>query len=302
MQNFVSTNPARNRTADSFNNPRALNDATYFDFYNRLKLLATTAFEWKGMPESINLRFLESALFMYGMAIFAKPTKIPLDYVVAKCTVAGALNVYDEPVNYHAFGIGYSEDFRADDCVLIRNNPIRYSTHATVELFARRLYEVERSLDTNIKGQKFPIVLVGTNSQILTLKNIYAQYDGNYPVIYADKSLDLEGIKAINTDSPFVADKLMSYKHDIWNEAMSFLGINNANTDKRERLITDEVTANDQLVQLAAEAMLATRREAAKAISKMYGLSVTVEQKQTESAELPEQPDYSEAGKDGGTE
>lgn len=297
MYNIATGSPILGRGGEGYNNPKALNNATFLDYYNRLKLLATTIFEWKGLPDSINLRFLENTLFQYGQAVYAEdPNLGPL---VAKVTVSGKLNHYDEPVSYHAYGVEYDRNFAATDCVLIRNNPLRAATHTTIELFARRLAEAERAMDVNIKGQKYPVVLVGSNSQILTLKNVYAQYDGNAPVIYADKSLDLEGIKAIKTDSPFVADKLMAYKHDVWNDALTFLGINNANTDKRERLITDEVTANDQMIEVAAEVMLATRREACEAIRKLYGVNCSVSMKQFQATAPVEQPDRSEAGKDG---
>lgn len=290
----------------SFQNAKVLNAATYADFFNRLMLLATTLYEWRGLPPAINLRFLERTLFLMGKAVFhVDPTLGPM---VSKVTPAGQLNYYDEPVKVKVWGINYQRDMGLDECVVIRNNPLMEPTRTTIQLFANRLYEVERALDLNVKAQKFPILIRATQQQQLSLMNIYAKYDGNAPVIVVDKALDPDSVKVFRTDAPFVADKLMSYKHDIWNEAMSFLGISNANTDKRERLITDEVAANDQLIQLAAEAMLATRREAAAEISKRYGLNVTVRVKEYEGAEADEmtppsrEGDSGDSGEDGGTD
>ena len=88
--------------------------------------------------------------------------------------------------------------------------------------------------------------------------------------------LDDNAIRAIKTDVPYVADKLLVYKHELWNECLTFLGINNINGDKKERLIVDEANANTQLIELSADIMLASRQEAVKEINKKFGLNIIV--------------------------
>ena len=295
------TRPDQQRPqAGPYQTATALNGATYMDLFLRLKGLATTVYEWKGMPELVNLRFLERILFEYGKAVFLKHKDY--GFMVAKVNSLGGLNYYDAPVRYHAYGTGgFSADLDVGDCVVIRNNPMMEPTLTTIQLFATRLYEVERSIDVNVRQQKFPMVLSVSPQQELTLRNIYKQYAGNEPVIVVDRMLDRESaLKAINSGAPYVSDKLTVLKHDIWNECMSFLGINNANTQKRERLISDEVQANDQLIQVAAEVMLATRREAAEEISKLFGIAVSVDVKRFETADTIESPDNSEADPEAG--
>jgi hypothetical protein len=257
-----------------FDKAALLNNVTYIDYYNRLRQLAISMFEWEGFPDSVNVRFLERTLFTLGRAIFINDES--MGYLTLKCTYAGNINVYEEPVAYTAYSINYNKVYDRDNCVIIRNNFDELPTEMTIQLFARRLYEVERTLDTNIKAQKTPVLVKCDEKQRLTLKNLYMQYDGNYPFIFGDKSLDSDLFKVLKTDAPFVADKLMLYKHDIMNECLSFLGINNANTDKKERLIVSEAESNTQMVQMAAETMLKTRRIAAEEINKKYNLNVTV--------------------------
>ena len=67
------------------------------------------------------------------------------------------------------------------------------------------------------------------------------QYDGNEPFIFGDKDMEFDGIKCLKTDAPYVADNLQVLKHQIWNEALTFCGIENSNQDKKERLVADEV-------------------------------------------------------------
>ena len=146
----------------------------------------------------------------------------------------------------------------------------------SMELFALRLYEAERTADVNIKAQKTPVLLLMDEKQRLTMENIYSQYDGNKPVIFGDKnSLGENVIKAINTQAPFIADKIIDYKKEIWNEALTFLGINNIMVDKKERLITDEANSNNELINLNLQSYLAPREEACRQFNEKFGFTGT---------------------------
>jgi hypothetical protein len=215
-----------------------------------------------------------------------------------RCTPSGTLNNYDEAVSYTAYSTVYNHKFPRDECVLIRNNYLERPTDNSVVLFATRLTEAERTIDTNIKAQKTPVLIRCDDKDRLTMKNLYRDYEGNEPFILGGKSLNLDGLKVLKTDAPFVADKLQVYKRDIWNEALTFFGINNANTEKRERLITDEVNANNEVISVNAEAMLLTRQEAATAINKIFDLNVSVKMRSfREYGEQPkETPDDTEGG------
>ena len=145
-----------------------------------------------------------------------------------------------------------------------------------MELFALRLYEAEQTAMINIKAQKTPVLLLMDEKQRLTMENIYSQYDGNRPVIFGDKnSLGENVIKAINTQAPFIADKIIDYKKEIWNEALTFLGINNIMVDKKARLITDEANLNNELINLNLQSYLAPRQEACKQFNEKFGFTGT---------------------------
>ena len=153
----------------------------------------------------------------------------------------------------------------------------RVPTASTLELFAYRLYECERTCDVNIKAMKTPILLLVDDKQRLTLKNVYTQYDGNEPVIFGDKhGLDLEELRSISTQAPFVADKIMVYKRQIWNEALTFLGINNIlEEEKKERLTTGETNANNELINLNLQSYLAPRQYACDQFNEKFNLKGT---------------------------
>jgi hypothetical protein len=260
-----------------------MNILTANDYYDRLKTIALSLFEWENLPDSCNARFLELSLYAYGRALFIYDDE--LGYLNMKCTPSGTLNNYDEPVSFTAYSTIYQKDFLRDNCVLIRNNYLERPTDNSVVLFASRLTEAERTIDTNIKAQKTPVLIRCDDKDRLTMKNLYKDYEGNEPFILGGKALNLEGLKVLKTDAPFVADKVQNYKHEIWNEALTFFGVNNANSDKRERLITDEVNANNEVISINAQAMLLTRLEACKWINEKYGLNVSVKMRSFEGQE-----------------
>ena len=82
-------------------------------------------------------------------------------------------------------------------------------------------------------------------------------------------------VKAINTEAPFVADKVMQYKKAIWNEALTYLGINNIIEEKKERLISDEANSNNELINLNLQSRLAPRQEACRQFNEKFGLAGT---------------------------
>lgn len=252
-----------------------LNNKTYIDYYNRLMELALNVFEWENLPPSVDERFLELTLYEMGYCLYFNDEII--GNLALTCTIGGQLDVYRIPVLRRAYAVnGYNKMCSAKDSVLIFNNYLHTPTQLTIELFARRLYEIERAIDVNVKAQKTPTLILSSEQQRLTMKNLYMQYDGNEPFIFGDKNMDIEGIKSLKTDAPFVADKLENLKHQIWNEALTFCGIENSNQDKKERLVSDEVGSNYGNIEAQRNIMLSARKQAVKKINAMFGTNIDV--------------------------
>lgn len=252
-----------------------LNNKTYIDYYDRLMELALNVFEWENLPPTVDERFLEITLYEMGYCLYFNDPII--GNLALTCTIGGRLDVYRIPILRRAYAVnGYNKMCSAKDSVLIFNNYLHTPTLLTIELFARRLYEIERAIDVNVKGQKTPKAILSSEQQRLTMKNLFMQYDGNEPFIFGDKNLDIEGIKSLDIGSPFVADKLQILKHQIWNEALTFLGIENSNQDKKERLVSDEVGSNYGNVEAQRNVMLNARRQAVKKINAMFGTDINV--------------------------
>lgn len=255
----------------------AITNVTTFDFYvDRLTELAISMFEWKNLPDGIDERFLELTLFTDGQAVFFKD-EIAEQYACLQVTTNGRLNKYRVPIIRMAYAVnGYNKELTIDNSVIIYNNRLRQPGVRYVNMYAKRLWDLDRTIDVNAKAQKTPILVQCTEAQRLTLLNLYKDYDGNSPFIFGDKNLDLTGLKSINTGAPYVADKIYTLKTQIWNEALTYLGISNINIQKKERLITDEVVRNQGGTIASRYSRLKARRQACEEINKMFGLNISV--------------------------
>lgn len=252
-----------------------MNNRTYLQYYNRLTELAISMFEWQNLPETIDQRFLEMCLFSDGMCIFFQDEV--LGYLSLQCMIGGKLNVYRIPMERKAYATnGYQRELDGTNSVIIFNNYLHTNSMLDVEMFSKRLYNLDRAIDVNANAQKTPVLIQCDESQRLTMKNLYKQYEGNEPFIFGSKGLDANGLKVLQTGAPYVADKLYELKTQIWNEALTYLGISNINVVKKERMITDEVTRNQGGTVASRYSRLESRRQACKQINEMFGLDIWV--------------------------
>lgn len=264
------------RKHDIFDESMILNNLTYRQYLNRLTELAISMFEWKNLPDTVDARYLELHLFETGCMVYFKDEII--GDLCLDCIVNGRLDVYGNPLLRRAYSgyNNYQKLLKSNNSVIIWNNYLHGNSILDVEMFARRLYNIDRIIDVNANAQKTPVLLQGTEKQRLTLLNLYKEYDGNAPFIFGDKNLDINSLKAFSTNAPYVCDKLYQLKTQIWNEALTYLGISNINIQKKERLITDEVTRNQGGTIASKYSRLEPRRQAVEKINDMFGTNIEV--------------------------
>lgn len=245
--------------------------------YKRFKLLAMNMFKYGGLEDiSVEERHLEEFLFNEGKAIVFEDPELGL--MCLKGEGYGS-NVLGDPIEYLVAGFKYSKRVKAEDCVVIENNKLRMPTRDVINYFVNQLYEVVRTRDTNIKTLKIPFVGVCTDKNALTIKKIMSAINDNEPCVFINKevvNID-ELIKVIPTGVKPLTAELTDQYHDILNEALTYLGINNANTDKKERLISNEVNANNQFIESCSQLFLESRQRAVDKINKKFGTNITVE-------------------------
>lgn len=265
---------------DAFRDAVLMNNRTYIDYLERMKKICLSLFEWENLPPSMNARFLEMCLYYNGQGALLYDDDY--GYINTMASDGGYINIYGLPTEIVCYSYRFNQRRslymtdtgaeKGDECILVMNNYERIPTQAMVTLFAYRLAEAQRTADVNIKAQRTPVLITTDQKQYFTLKKMYEEYDGNTPAIFADKNvISPDALKSLKTEAPFIANDIMDYKREIWNEFLTTMGISNL-SEKRERLISNEVDSNNELVNLNLQSQLITRKEACKQFNEKYGL------------------------------
>ena len=259
-----------------FDDSLAMNNRTYLQYLNRLTELAISMFEWKNLPPTVDPRYLELKLFENGCVVYFNDDVI--GDLCLDCIVSGRLDVYGYPILRRAYSgyNNYQKLLKPDNSVIIYNNFLRTNSVLDVKMFARRLATLDRIIDVNSNAQKTPVLIRSSEKQRMTMVNLYKEFDGNAPFIFGDKDLDLSNLTVLKTDAPYVADKIYQLKTEIWNEALTYLGISNISVNKKERLISDEVTRNQGGTIASRYSRLESRRQAVKHINEMFNKEIEV--------------------------
>jgi hypothetical protein len=266
----------RKREKTLFGESATVNNLTYMQYLNRLTELSVSMFEWKNLPPTVDARYLELHLFETGSMVYFDDDVI--GNLCLDCLPSGRLDVYGNPVLRRAYSgyNNYQKLLKESNSVIIWNNYLHTNSILEVKMFARRLYNLDRIIDVNANAQKTPVLIQGTEQQRLTLKNLYKEFDGNSPFIFGDKNLDLNSLKCLQTGAPYVCDKLYNLKQMYWNEALTYLGINNTGAQKRERMLAIETSQAQGGTISSRYSRLQSRREAVEKINAMFGTNIEV--------------------------
>lgn len=272
------------------------NSEVFWYNFNRLKLKAISMFEWINLPKEIDERYLELMLCQNGYVCFFKDQLVPdVDtYFALQCTLGGRFNVYNIPTVYQIYtASGYQTRRTAEDSVIIYNNLLHSPSVPLLMYHAYTIANVERTIEINLNQLKRPYIFLVPENQRFTFTKLVNDIKNNQDVIIGNKDLNLDNLNPINTITPNNTLDLYTLKKRYYNEALTDMGINNLNVDKKERLVSDEVSSNDEDVLINRNSMLYARKIACKQINDMFGLNIDVkfrndfmEEKQEEYIEI----------------
>lgn len=246
----------------------------YLDLFTEI---AISSFEWVGLPSTIDARFIEVGLYEDKAMIYFDDDV--MGNLCLRGILGGQLDVYDIPLDRMAYSSnGYQRNCNRDNSVIIWDNMTHWCCKDKMTLYAKRLAELDASIDINCKAQRTPILIKGSEQQQLALQNAYMQYDGNQPVIFASNDFmngDGSSFGVFTTGAPFVADKLYELKVNLWNEALTYLGVTNISIQKKERMIKDEVQRLQGGVMANRYSRQFARQQACEQINRMFGTQIS---------------------------
>lgn len=256
---------------------------SFIKYRDQLMELGMSMIAWdfskigKEERQFLTQRQIEWNEYYKGATVFFKDEELG-SYLCLPVMLSGPFDLDDIPKKRVAYAKnGYRKELDETNSVVIYNNYLRKPSCYTVNHYASMLSDLEESVMVNCKAQKTPVAIVCEENERLSMINLYEQYDGNYPFIFGQKNLNLGNIKSISTGAPFVADKLYQIKMQIWNEALTHLGISNISYQKKERLVSDEVIRNMGGTIASRYSRLEVRRDAVEKIKAMFDIQIEVD-------------------------
>ena len=251
---------------------------------NEFLNLAINRFTWTNLPKGLTSERLEEMLICHGtLGAFVENEML----VILPMFGTKKVNIYNEHTDFHLFGFnGQTFSKSEEEIVKLKNNQLGTEDLSTLQIYAKKIDDIEQTQDVNLFQQTIP-KLIGTNKDgILTAKNIMKQIKEHKFVIFT-KSKGLENqIKkeeVLDNTAPYLLDKLSDYENFYRNKVLTFLGINNANTDKKERLITSEVNANNDYIQINLDLMFDMRKRFCDEVKEKFGIIINVEKRRVEN-------------------
>lgn len=259
-------------------NKRAIQELSVIENYYTSMLLNiySSVYEWKGLPPTVDPRYLEMSLIQKGKVLFFNEEAVGL--VAFPARAASQLSPYGYPYRWMVFGQnGYSREVLNRDGVYCYNTNNTYTDWAAILMFAQRFVYVDTSIDVNIAMQRFPGVIITSEEKKLSMENLMQDYEAGKYLIYGKQGLDIDDFQHIDFKTPYVADKLEYTKRDIMADALNYIGIQYSSSNKKERLASTEIDSNIGFTEANRSAHLFPRQDCARRLSEKFGLDITVD-------------------------
>lgn len=246
----------------------------YLKYYNKFREIAISVFKWKNLPKTCDSRFLELSLLNKNSCLFFYDENG--DFYGNLPFTGQNFDIYGNFIERKVYADnGYNATFYPNNSTIIYNNNLRNNMLLDLRNFAERLALIDKIIDCNVNAQKQPLLLTCSESQRLSMINFFKKYDGCEPAIFVNDNFNADCIKAVKTDSIYIADKLQTLKRQIYNDCLTFLGVNNVD-DKKERRISAEIDRENADVIAYRNSRLDCRVRACEEINEKFGLNLSV--------------------------
>lgn len=223
-------------------NSQLSNFKTYAMYRRQLLTLAENVFEFKNLPSFIDVSYLNKELLRKGAIAFFVDDVMGL--LALPYTSIGSLDVYGRPLSIQVIARnGYTRTLKRDEFVIMYDNDGRYPLWLDILQYAERIAQATRTIDINIAQQKTPRFWRTKSENEKSVKDLVNNVDGYENIVLTYKDLDLDDTTIVLEPAPYVADKIDMQKDKLYNEFLRLIGVANLSYQKKERNISDEITA-----------------------------------------------------------
>lgn len=253
----------------------------YFQRYLLQK--AISVFEWE-MPQTWDKNYFLYVLYCWGYLAIINTDRFGV--IPQGCGLKG-YNVFYQPrqaVIVNPLLRGINEPVINEQCALLRLQPDYGGIMDVVNYYASTLALAAETLMTNLLNSKLAYVFTAKNKAAAeSFKKLFDMVASGEPAVVYDKGLlNADGSKAWDTFSQdikrtYIATDVISDMRKLEAQFDTIIGIPNANTDKRERLVTDEVNANNFETLSRAALWLEELRKGCEIARNMFGIDLSVD-------------------------
>ena len=187
-----------------------------------------------------------------------------------------------------------------EDCVIGWAHTSHMPVRSLVLYYIEKIVDVENTINTNLFTHKLPRLLICSPEDRQRVNEIVEAIERGEHKLFLEVN-DWEAIKNVleSQQGSFIIDKLYLYKQNLENELLSFLGINNIQIEKKERLITDEAESNNQLINDSSDCFLDSLKAFCDEISNVLDYNISVEAKSSPASnEVEEEVEEKEINED----
>lgn len=260
-----------------FVNSQLCNWNTYQMYVRRLTMLAENVFEYKNLPEYIDLSYLNNTLLKQGSIAFFKDEVMGV--IALPYSPIGKLDIYGRPMKImaRAYNGTFFRTLNSDEFVIMYDNTLRSSIYLDILQIAERISMNKRTIDVNIVQQRTPRIWKTNKDKERTIKDLSNNIDGFEENVLTYDTLDIDEMQCVLAPAPFVADKINMNLEKEWAEFYQLVGISHLQEQKKERLIIDEMNASQGGTIASRFSRFETRKRAIEEINKKFGTNIEVE-------------------------
>lgn len=260
-----------------FVNSQLCNWNTYQMYVRRLTMLAENVFEYKNLPEYIDLSYLNDTLLKQGSIAFFKDEIMGV--IALPYSPIGKLDIYGRPMKImaRAYNGTFFRTLNSDEFVIMYDNTLRSSIYLDILQIAERISMNKRTVDVNIVQQRTPRIWKTNKDKERTIKDLSNNIDGFEENVLTYDTLDIDEMQCVLAPAPFVADKINANLEKEWAEFYQLVGISHLQEQKKERLIIDEMNASQGGTIASRFSRFETRKRAIEKINKKFGTNIEVE-------------------------
>lgn len=254
-------------------------------FYQRhLFQRAISVFKWSGIPSHWAKNYFETILWLWGWIAVVKTDKFGV--IPQGCGLRG-YDVMYQPT--HAVIVnpllkGFMEPKIGSQCEIFRISPDYRGIYDLCTYYGDQLALSAQALMSTLVNSKLAyLIAVADKTSAESLKKAYDCVMKGEPMVAIDKKLLGEDGKPtwimFNQDlrQNYIATQILNDMRTIQNMFDTEIGIPSANTMKRERLIQDEVNANNVETYSKCELWLDTLKDCCRKVNAMFGLNISVD-------------------------